>query len=139
MTMFISQEQKKHISETLQENKGDVDKTAKDLGFTPNQIRWADTTYNKNFTVGLGRPEIRGSIVAVRSSKTEGWDNADPAIRKARQMYDEGKVELCTGRDGEQFILYAILRRYIDKLRIPYFTLRYTDAEGQEVAMKEAK
>ena len=59
---------------------------------------------------GYGRPEMRCYIVARRHvNKT--WARQDSqAIEQARRLYDEGKSEMATGRDGRWIILYSIPR-----------------------------
>lgn len=59
---------------------------------------------------GLGRPELRDFIVARRSLRGPRWDNTDPNIAKARELYEQGHIDMTTGRDGTWEILYAIPR-----------------------------
>ncbi|WOF44380.1 hypothetical protein KNJ79_05455 [Sphingopyxis indica] len=59
---------------------------------------------------GYGRPEMVRFTVARRRAGT-GWNNAAPELRRARRQYEEGTVELATGRDGLWEILYAIPRK----------------------------
>lgn len=76
-------------------------------------IRHILRTYQYSKTVdGRGRPELQPYIVATKKV-SESWDNALPSLKAARREYDEGKVELCQGRDGENIILYSIPRRQI--------------------------
>lgn len=68
---------------------------------------------------GRGPATLKPYIVAVRTIEDQ-WDNTQPEIKKARKDYDDGKVELCQGRDGDNIILYAIpKRRQVD--RKPFF------------------
>lgn len=62
---------------------------------------------------GKGPPELRDHIVARRRIRGPKWDNDEPAIALARDMYEQGRVELCSGRDGSWEILYAIPRKKI--------------------------
>lgn len=59
---------------------------------------------------GFGRPELVPFTAARRRAGT-GWNNASPELRRARRAYEEGTVELATGRDGLWEILYAIPRK----------------------------
>jgi len=61
---------------------------------------------------GYGPPNMRDFMVA-RKKAWEAWKNSDPAIKKAREDYECGVVELATGRDGDWLILYAIPRLVI--------------------------
>ncbi len=73
---------------------------------------------------GKGRPELVPYIVAIRDKEKEPlWDNTLPRIVKARELYEEGYVELITGYDSGNVILYAIPRkdRDLDPERIGYF------------------
>lgn len=73
---------------------------------------------------GFGRPELARFTVA-RQRVTEGcWDNSDPKVAEARRMYEEGTIELMTGRDGAWRILYAFPRKK-PRPRPNYFKERY--------------
>lgn len=69
---------------------------------------------------GYGRPEVQQFIVA-RKRAWEVWNNEDNDIATARNMYEAGTVEMCTGRDGDWLILYAIPRQHRDPNRAGYF------------------
>lgn len=122
---FFSEETKQLVIDTLRDNKGDERLTAHQLGLTEAQVRWVDVIVNKKFDVsivGKGRPELQPYIVAIRDKNFEPvWDNTNPKIQKARDLYDEGKVEVLTGVDGDNVILYAIPRRFPDEDRGVYF------------------
>lgn len=123
---FFSEEQKQLVIDTLRENKGDISRTAHQLGMSEAQISWVDVIVNKKLTYieGKGRAELQPYIVAIRDKRFEPlWDNTNPKIAKARDLYDEGKVEMVTGVDGNNIILYAIPRRYPELDREPYFPL----------------
>ena len=122
---FFSDEQKKLVNDTLRENKGDIAKTANQLGLSEAQVNWVDMIVNNKFVAvkGKGRPELQPYIIAIRDKNFEPfWDNSNPKIKKARELYDEGRVEIVTGVDGDNIILYAIPRRYQDLDREPYFS-----------------
>ncbi|MGN6819304.1 MAG: hypothetical protein ACTHJR_11610 [Sphingomonas sp.] len=69
---------------------------------------------------GDGRPELRPYVVAKRQANDSSWDNTLPEIAQARQDYEAGTHEMCTGRDGSVLILYSIPRRTRDP-RPDYF------------------
>lgn len=123
---FFSEETKQLVIDTLRDNKGDEARTAQQLGLSEAQVRWVDVIVNKKFdmnVVGKGRPELQPYIVAIRDRNFEPvWDNENPKIIKARELYDEGVVEMATGIDGDNIILYAIPRRFKDEDRPPYFS-----------------
>ena len=49
--------------------------------------------------------------VSIRP-KTDYWPMLDhDNVMRARRLYDEGKYEMCQGRVGEYFVLYAIPRK----------------------------
>ena len=70
-----------------------------------------------------GKINLADHIVATRRFFDE-WDNDDPGIVEARQAYDDGNVEMCTGRDEARglFVLYAIPRRRPIDRKCPYFS-----------------
>lgn len=112
--------------QTLRENKNNVDRTAYQLGMTPGQVRFIDMVENGKFNYtpeGRGRPELQPYIVGIRDRDSSStWDNADPKIAKAREYYDQGLIEMVTGIDGMNLILYAIPRQFPDADRSPYFS-----------------
>jgi hypothetical protein len=60
---------------------------------------------------GFGRPELRIFTIGRRlASSSDRWDNTDPLIVDAREMYEAGTVDIATGRDGGWEILYAFPR-----------------------------
>jgi len=61
---------------------------------------------------GFGPQEKRQFSVA-RKKAWASWDNNLPEVARARQAYEEGTVELATGRDGDYTILYAFPRKHI--------------------------
>ena len=122
---FFSDQQKQLVMDTLRKNRGDVAKTASQIGITPNQVNWVNTIMTKKskYIEGKGNPALHPYIVAIRDNNVEPmWNNeANPKIMKARELYDEGLIELVTGRDKDNFILYAIPRRTPEPDRYPYF------------------
>lgn len=128
---FFSEEQKQLVLDTLRSNKGDVTRTAHQLGMSEAQIGWVDVIANGKlkYIEGKGRAELQPYIIAIRDKRYEPlWDNSNPKIAKARDLYDEGKVEIVTGTDGFNVILYAIPRRYPELDRQPYFPLEENEA-----------
>lgn len=123
---YISLETKALVLEKLKLFKNDYYKVAAQTGMTVGQVRWIDAKENKTFNFteeGKGRPELQCYIVAIRCREdTCEWDNADPKIKFARELYDQGIVELTYGYDGLNMIMYAIPRR--EKItRKSYFKL----------------
>lgn len=121
----LTQAERDLIVLTLSENKGSYEKTSKILGISARIVYHVDVTENKryNFTAeGRGKLALQKYIVAIRDLTNGGiWDNSDPLILKARKDYDDGKVEMMTGRDGMNLILYAVPRR-IKADRKPWFS-----------------
>lgn len=66
-----------------------------------------------------GRPELRKYIVTIRH--VNGIWSDFGVIERARKDYDDGKVELCQARDGNNIILYAIPRGTRIKRPFRYF------------------
>ena len=88
---------------------------ARQYGVQPDDIRNLlnpDTTFKKLTEDGLGRIELREYIVAVKQA-TDKW----PDLSETKAIYDEGKIEMCIGRDGENLIQYAIPRKWPTKPR----------------------
>lgn len=122
----VDQETRDRILETLKHNGGDYIAAAKSLALPAYLISMVDiVAYGKfNYTPeGKGPKHLQKYIVAIRSLYIHsGWDNANPAIVKARKDYDAGLVELATGRDGANIILYSLPRKQKDHKRKPYFS-----------------
>lgn len=70
---------------------------------------------------GYGRLELRSFIISRRYVDADWPALDDMVIERTREEYDEGKVEMVTGRDGFYQILYRIPRKLIAKRRKPYF------------------
>ena len=82
-----------------------------------------DCKYNGAFNYteeGKGQPHLQKYIVAI-TNVTVSWDNNNPDIKKARENYENGTHEMCTGRDGMNLILYSIPRKQ-KTYRKPYFS-----------------
>lgn len=109
---------------TLKANKGNYEMASKFLHIPMDRVREIDVRENKLFNYtpeGKGRVEMKSYVIATRHViNRDGWDNRDPKIVEARRLYDAGLVEMVTGRDGMQLVLYAIPRRY-KIARKPYF------------------
>jgi len=108
----------------LEEHRGDYNQVAKDTHIKAEEIRKIDIRLNKKFNFtpsGDGRNDLKKYMIAKTRTHQE-WDNTDPKIKKARQDFDDGKIEMCTGRDGLYLILYAIPRKVVKMNNKPYFT-----------------
>lgn len=104
-------------------------KTATALGFDLNDV-WALIDSSEHLLSsrverhgGFGRPELVRYTVARRRAGS-GWNNSEPALKRARKAYEDGTVELMTGRDGLWEILYAVPRKR-PQPRPDYFKLGY--------------
>lgn len=75
---------------------------------------------------GWGREELRPYAIARKHVEEAEWPITDEIVQ-AKIDYDEGRVEICTGRDGEYFILYRIPRSEVDEKREPYFSRIFGD------------
>lgn len=121
---YIPEGERIDILRVLKECKGDAVLASRSLGVSVSIIEWVDIVVNKKFNAtpsGLGKPELQAYIVAMRSIFSyDGWDNNSEVLIKARSDYEKGLVELTTGRDGVNLILYAIPRANVDKDRRPY-------------------
>lgn len=62
-------------------------------------------------------------VVAMRSVNKWWSPKDEEAIRRARQQYDDGLIELATKREGGSFILLRKYRKDPIK-RKPYFSAR---------------
>lgn len=120
-------ELKNKIISALAEFNGSYRKVSEKLGNVSNDIiRNVDIIHNKRYNYteeGMGKPELRRYLVGRRNRfYTPEWNNKDPKIAKARQLYDDGKVEIVQALDGFHVLLYAIPRRVVDTKRKPYFS-----------------
>jgi hypothetical protein len=70
---------------------------------------------------GDGRPNLRPFIIAKRKVSTP-WDNAEPAIAKARADYEAGTHDMVTHRDGAYEFLCSIPQKRVTP-RPDYFKL----------------
>lgn len=97
---------------------------ARKLKISATTVRNFDILTNDRNVVsedGYGRKELRKYIISRRYIDDE-WPSIDDVIIEAtRKAYDEGKVEMITGRDGFFQILYRIPRERIDTKRKAYF------------------
>lgn len=73
-----------------------------------------------------GALDLRKYVIATKHVDTV-WPTDDAKIISAQKLYDNGVVEICTGRDGFMMILYAIPRREKDVKRTPYFSRTFGD------------
>lgn len=122
--MELSKEQEDHILEVLTKHRGSYSEVAKELRVPSGVVRQVDIVRNRkyNYTeAGRGPKHIQKYLIATTRTHTP-WDNENPLIKKAREDYDAGKIEMCTGRDGLNLLLYAIPRKMIDTTRKPYFS-----------------
>ncbi len=121
----LTPEIREEISRDLRKTRAPA-RTARNLGYTIHMVLevleeekhprpFRDEVYG-----GLGRPDIRDFTVD-RKKVWEVWDNDKPAIAKARADYEAGTIEMCTGRDGDWLILYAIPRTKQATDRAGYF------------------
>lgn len=93
------------------------------FGISPERVRTIAIErlgYRKVSEDGLGRLELRPYIIATRH--VDGvWDNSDSKIKRAREQYDVGLVEMAQAVDAETVILYSIPRQTPDAKRKVYF------------------
>ncbi len=125
--MNIDEKKKQLILNTLKECKeshGSYSKTVRKLSIPTPVVEYVDVVENKRFNYtpeGRGREALQKFIVAIKDVRDgEDWDNDSPEISEARKAYDDGRIEMATGRDGFNMILYAI-PRVEQAVRKPYF------------------
>ena len=125
MLSNIPEEKINKIVNLLDAHKGDYTKVAKAANVGKILVYHVDVVHNKRFNrteKGLGPENLQKYIIATREADDGiGWNNDDPKIKKARELYDEGVIEMATGRDGMNLLLYAIPRQFKDEGREPYF------------------
>ena len=68
----------------------------------------------------MGRHGLR-EFILVTKDVNDVWPNSDPRIQAAKDRYDAGLCEICTGRDGDTLILYEIPRQRPVEGRHRYF------------------
>ena len=112
---------------------------ARRYGVTKNVIKSIQADLEKQSGVPVTRsagpkvePEeiparLRGFVLEIKAVCAQ-WSMSE-AMQKARQDYDDGLVELCTGRlkrkHGDVLVLYCIPRKKPDPRRRPYFSAVY--------------
>jgi hypothetical protein len=75
-----------------------------------------------DYLEGWGKVSLQSSIISRRSEAR--WPVADKAvIERMHLQHDSGHVNICQGRDGDYFLLYATPNVKPVK-RAPYFTRR---------------
>lgn len=124
--MNLTAEQQDKILTTIKECNGNTAKVAHRLRIHETIIQEVDMKVNGtwNYTPeGKGPIHLQKFIVGIRDlRKQASWNNDDPKIASARKLYDAGKVEITTGRDGFNLIMYAIPR--LERVqRKPYFVM----------------
>lgn len=120
----ISIQEQDRILSILREHNGSYLHAAKHALVSANTIKQIDIVRNKKYGYtpeGRGPKHMQKHIVATTLSHT-AWDNSDPKIQKARDLVDEGKATMCTGRDGLNLILYCIPLKQPIKNKKPYFS-----------------
>lgn len=65
--------------------------------------------------------------VIARRHVEDPWWPESPELEKAKADYDAGLVEICTGREGDWFLLYCIPRKEPDTKRAAYFSRIFGD------------
>lgn len=85
-----------------------------------------NTPSNQLSEDGWGREDLRPYVIARKHVEEAEWPITDEIVQ-AKIDYDEGRVEICTGRDGKYFILYRIPRSEVDEKREPYFSRIFGD------------
>ena len=112
------------ILQRLAENNGNFNLTAGEMKVSANHVRELHLINTKRFNAtpeGLGPKKLQKYIVATKKVY-EDWDNEAPKLSKARQDYDDGKIEMCTGRDGLNLIIYAFPKKKPSMENRPYFS-----------------
>jgi hypothetical protein len=125
--MNIDEKKKQLILQTLKDTKesnGSYSKTVRKLSIPTPVVEYVDVVENKRFNYtpeGRGRELLQKYIIAIKDVRNgEDWDNDSQEISEARKAYDDGRIEMATGRDGFNLILYAI-PRVEQAIRKPYF------------------
>lgn len=139
----FTEDQKALVAGHLLIEGGDLRKVAKKVDMSVIEVQTINMIVNKlhNYTPeGNGRTELQPYLIGkldLNQAETK-WDNKDPKIARARELYDLGHVEICQARDGMNMLLYAIPRKERDKFRYPYFaTEEELDALDAEQAVQE--
>src|SRR5690606_5863894 len=82
----------------LVEHNGNYDKVVSKTSLSKQAVYWIDVIHNKKFNKtegGLGPEHMKPYLVATRPADSIlGWDNKDPKVMNARDLYDKGLVEL---------------------------------------------
>lgn len=106
--------QEELIVHDLRKTGCDVSTVARRFGMNAEYIRQvaikAGMSPSRAVDYQFGKESLRPFIVAVTPAGT-AWDNLDPKIEKARKDYDDGKIEMMTGRDGDTMILYGFPKK----------------------------
>lgn len=98
------------IQREIDDNRGDLRKTARSLGFNYTALVERFGTRDVVNTPDLGRQELRKYIVAYRIAD-RGWTSFQQEILEdARRKFDAGTHEMCQGRDGRYILQYLIPR-----------------------------
>lgn len=120
---LISEEEKAKIVEKLRENRYNIEKTANQMMCSQKLVEWVDVVENKRYNYtpeGRGRKDLQQYIIDI-IQVGKSWDNSKKKINQARKDYNDGKIEMCTARDGMNLILYAIPRNQRIINRKDYF------------------
>ena len=97
--------------------------------YVANELPNPATKFTVHSEDGWGRADMRDFIIA-RKTAGEDWSQAAvDLIAPQRELYDEGKIELVQGRDGDFVIQYAIPRKKVARRLTRYFEFG-EDAEG---------
>lgn len=125
-SLNITQDQYNTIVQSLEDNDYSVFKVMKELVISRPLVEYVNMLRTKAYNMtpsGRGPVNLQKYLIASRlvfNSQGEtgsSWDNKDPKIKKAREDYNNGLVEIVTGRDGLVMNLYAIPRETQGKTR----------------------
>lgn len=115
MNIEITPEQRQEIVRALIKLRA-PSKVAKKLGYDlrdilpiADELAGLPRVLREETNGGYGRPELRNFLIG-RKRAHEVWNNEEPAIKKAREDFELGTIEMTTGRDGDWLLLYAIPR-----------------------------
>lgn len=115
--------QKEELQQHLSKGKNYLH-VSKKMKIAANTIRNFDILVNKRNVLtndGHGKPELRRYVISRRYIDHAWPAGDDEVIQETRREYNQGKVEMVTGRDGFYQLLYRIPRKVVDKKRRPYF------------------
>lgn len=102
---------KKEVQDMLRKNRNPYE-IAQQLNLKVREVRQVMLQHELEDLPGWGRLGLQIHIISRRRASAPEWPSGDiPRLLEHRRQHDQGRVNMCQGRDGDWIIQYAIPNR----------------------------